>query len=271
MKPLLILLLTVALLVVPAGAITGGTDDTDGEHPETCLVGLRFLEPPSGVRCSGVLVHPRVVLTAGHCIVAMQEAIADGRASGIESVFVNFDPVIFLSLQTVEDSHRASELLLLPEYGDILNFGTPLLRDVGVIILEKPVKKITPAKLPTANLLDQLDLHGAQIRAVGYGGSLQFPPPEGAPLDRTRTRKFVDLDVISTSETYLLAQNRADAGTYFGDSGGPGYLTLDGERVLVSLVSALTEKGVGHAAFARVDLPEVLAFIENSVPRQGNR
>jgi Trypsin len=65
-----------AMLPSPAGAITGGTPDT--VHTNVGLV--RFTTPDGRFRCSGTLISPTVVLTAGHC--------TEGPAT---DVYVSFD------------------------------------------------------------------------------------------------------------------------------------------------------------------------------------
>src|SRR5262245_31265972 len=49
----------------PAGATTGGTEDTGNTYSNVGMV--VFYQPDGRFRCSGTLVAPRVFLTAAHC------------------------------------------------------------------------------------------------------------------------------------------------------------------------------------------------------------
>jgi len=66
--------------VVPAGAITGGQPDGN-MHPYSGLI----LVPEFGF-CSGTLIAPTVVLTAGHCT-----SFFEDPDYGITEVWVTFD------------------------------------------------------------------------------------------------------------------------------------------------------------------------------------
>lgn len=74
----LVVALTVAFTATPAGAVTGGQPD-NGAHPQ-----VAFILAPGVAFCSGSLIAPEVVLTAGHCTSFFD-------AQGVKEVLVSFD------------------------------------------------------------------------------------------------------------------------------------------------------------------------------------
>jgi len=82
---------------VPAGAITGGTEDTANRYSNVGMV--IFYQPDGRFRCSGTLVAPRVFLTAAHC-----------TFQDIGKAIVTFDPLISRTEEEAEvDIPRATD------------------------------------------------------------------------------------------------------------------------------------------------------------------
>jgi hypothetical protein len=159
--------LAAALLVpaaTPAMAITGGQPDGDG-HPYEAL-----LLVPGTTFCSGTLIAPTVILTAGHCTDFWTNP---GDAGPINSVMVSFAPQAEVDADWnpvhPEDWHVASSWVTHPDYdGD----AWPLTWDYGLLFLDEPVD-ITPAQLPEVGALDAIIDNPGQTDArfsdVGYG------------------------------------------------------------------------------------------------------
>jgi hypothetical protein len=77
----LIVLLIVGLTPRPAQAIVGGEVDADNRFSNVCafIVVSRHGAPEQPFQiCSGILIHPRVVLSAGHSTLSSEQIISEG-------------------------------------------------------------------------------------------------------------------------------------------------------------------------------------------------
>lgn len=249
------LLLVLTVGVLPALAITWGEPDT--EH--TNVGAMMMVLPGWGNTpvCSGTLIHPRVFLTAGHC--------TDGVDPG--EVWVNFNQD-GTNLKGILD---VAQVITHPDYW----WGpTSNPHDVGVLILKKPVKKLKPANLPEEGFLDQLlaegklrqGSEGAKFTLVGYGATLDWPPPDIYYEDY---RQYAVSEYQALLDVWLrMSQNQAtgDEGTCYGDSGGPAFWTEpDGTEILVGVTSWGDAQCVASAFNYRVDIPATLDFIDDVI------
>ena len=214
----IVMLLAILLVIVPiAYAITFGQPDGDG-HPN---VGAMIVQEPDGVKylyCSGTLIAPDVFLTAAHCTDAAAAYGADPH-----DAYVTFDPV----WDENATLHRGT-YYLNPNYGH----DSHDLNDVAVIILDKPIrKKIKPASLPPAGLLDDMKrdktLEDQQYITVGYGTLRDDKTGGPNALGGYGQRFFAEQTFMALKPYWLqLSMNPStgNGGTCFGDSGGPHFL-----------------------------------------------
>jgi len=260
------LLLILAVGVLPAAAITWGEPDTEHKNVGAMVVDHPGYGPFQW--CSGTLIHPRVFLTAGHCTNRLEALMAAGQLT-IEGVKVSFDPYNALDLDTML---AVEEMITHPDY----NWGpysNP--RDVGVLILAEEATNITPAELPDEGFLDKLRAEGklrqgskrATFTLVGYGTTLEWPPPTFISLDGKR--RVAESEYQTLLKVWLrMSQNQAkdDGGTCYGDSGGPAFWTEpDGSEILVGITSWGDTQCVATGFNYRVDIPETLSFINDVI------
>jgi secreted trypsin-like serine protease len=242
-------------------AITNGGLDGD-EHPAVVLI-LMEQDGVPAYRCSGVLLSPKYVLTAGHC------TGAPGEFSGLR-IFTESDvengnnSYPFAGRNSVEAVRWAAH----PDYPNELF----IFNDVGVIELAKGVKLPKGkeyASLPVVNILDDLarqrGLQDVTFTAVGYG--LQEINPVFVESERVRmfsTPHLIQINVPGFVGDFslLLSNNHATGGTCFGDSGGPNFI---GDSLVVGGVTSFGLNGncAGTGGVFRIDRQNVLDFINN--------
>lgn len=233
--------LITALTPSPARAITNGFPDTSNRFSN---VGAVLVVSPDGSQsfqlCSGTLISPTVFLTVAHCAQFFMQLLAP---QGL-TLYVSFgNPVPTADLTNVSALIPVSEIIPNPKYvfadQHILNpnhEGDS--GDVAVFILP-PVAGITPATLPTLGLLDQLaaknGLHGAVFTTVGYGTQDRFGT-QANPVPRMFAfSTFLALEVGNLELSINPTLN--NGGACRGDSGGPNFLRVNGEQILMSIVS----------------------------------
>ena len=218
------LVLLVALVAVatasPAGAITYGTPTAGDQY--SYVGGLVTTSTRTGERyvyCTGTLISPTVFLTAAHCDI------------GTDEVCVTFDRTLTKRSKLYCGTFTAS-----PYYTHSQNDPN----DIAVVVFDNPIRGVgTATVVDEVGYLDRLFAEGelnqsSEFVSVGYGGTEFTRGPGGHVPTYLDTRMYATGTFNSLGPGYIrISQNPAtgNAGTCYGDSGGPQF--LDG--VLVSI------------------------------------
>jgi len=244
-----------------AYAITYGEPDGNG-HP---YVGFVTFYDASGTymwRCSGTLVSPTVLLTAGHCTFGTTSAKVwfDADLNDLERPYPDCGG--HTCYTGTPHPH--------PGYDDFATF--PNTSDVGVVVLDTPVEMGTYGELPELGVLDDLATRrGHQdliIRSVGYGLQCVKPVNQADKVRYTSTSMIVNVGSHVTDGYNLHTSNNpgnghgTSGGSCSGDSGGPLFYPED-SNVVVAVVSFGMNANCKGADFSyRVDIANSQDFIE---------
>ena len=129
----------------PAGAITYGVPDGNGQPEVGALLAQQAYPDGTWAECTGTLISPTVFLTAAHC------------DEGVSRVAVTFDSTYSAPRGTTYWGTYHAD----PAYDQ--KQSNP--HDIAVVVLDKAVKGITPARLPAAGSLDSVDTTTASAKA----------------------------------------------------------------------------------------------------------
>lgn len=235
--------------------IVNGAPDATGAYPAVGALLYDFdrngAYNANDALCTGALIAPTVVLTAAHCV----EFLPAGSALHVSfAADLNGSPATIAAASYVYDERYATS-------------GRAQLHDVAVVII--PAQQgITPMRLPTAGLLDQLAargaLRGALFTNVGYGTSATTRGRPAFGYDGRRNVSQSPLMALTPTWLGLLMNTNATGlgGDCYGDSGGPKFLDRTGYRDVVFATVVLGDRPCRATTWDwRTDTPEARSFL----------
>lgn len=264
-----IVLLLSLIVIVPAAAITWGEPD-DGEHPNVGT--LLFRQNGIGYySCTGTMIAPTVMLTAGHCVEEFGNVndvtyvrFEENAMAGYQDVI---DEIITLQEWFDRDWLAVDTVIPHPLYDDYAEF--PMTYDMGVVILSEAVAPSNGfATLPEERFLETLKGQDkSHFVVVGYGQQSTLPPFYQNDYERYKgVVRLLEVNSMLSGKTSSSARFSNNpgigGGTCYGDSGGPTF--YKDTNMIVTVTSfgwAKNGNCVGNDFNFRVDLPTSLDFL----------
>lgn len=201
--------------------IVGGSVSSDGAYPwfgrtDVDIYDLFGFLVSSGT-CGSSLLHPRVAISAFHCL----DAILDPN--------YQFDITIYFGANNFDGSDSLSTRKVETAYFFRENYDFPLY-DIVLYVLDAPVTNIDPIAF---NRACDLPVIGSMAKAIGFGLT-----SDGGSLSNALMEVELEVQPASVCNDFYSGDDLSEAelvcvftqgkGTCQGDSGGPIVGTVDG-------------------------------------------
>lgn len=223
--------------------IVGGTLAPAGKWPDTVAV------LGNQGSCSGTLIAPDVVLTAGHCVGGMTTVIAN----------------------TLDYNAQTGQRSTIKSHTAYPNWQTTY--DVSVIVLNTPITNVTPRPVATTDCTMTSFSSKPAVQLVGFGAT---DINAQAPNTKLYEVTVPVTDAACSNATLGCKPAVAPGGEFAagdgvkdscnGDSGGPVYLNTPRGYVLIGAVSRAYDNATQACGqggiYVRAD--KVLAWIETT-------
>jgi len=212
-------------------AIVNGQETSD--YPATGLM----LHDGQG-SCTGTLVAPRTVLTAGHCV---EQADPSSLSFGFGAAEDQLEQVVQV-VSAVQHPNWDSQQLA---------------NDVAVLTLaeDAPVQRVSMNPKMDSSWV------GKTVTLVGFGVT------DGPSQTGFGTKRMVDVTIDQVDATSLHYTTEQGKTACNGDSGGPAFVEENGNLLVVGVTSYGDEKCQEFGVYTRVDA--YLDFIYGEIAKAG--
>ena len=214
-----------------AFAVENGTDVTGNAVAVQVVANT---SPTSSIKCSGALIAPSIVATAGHCVLDVNGLVS-------KQIWVG-NPGTSLDLNALTSSLMVSSVQITSSFknGASLTVGND---DVVFLILTTPRNLTVPIRLPSEADTQSFKSSKIPLKLIGFGytsNSATGSSPTPYAMDATfGSEQYSQVDSANANSTL--------GGICSGDSGGPVLVSTASELILVGVITG-AQLGGAHCA-----------------------
>lgn len=265
---------------VPANAVINGVQITNAEWSFLVAVGCsgasatddcanrRYGADGLGMFtpqfCGGVLIRPRIVATAAHCMIR-----TNGTPFTAEDIYVGGGTPILGAMTRDPNVTGVDAIVINPTYDNVSQTG-----DLALLVLKHEILDATVLPIATSSAVipetttaqiagwGDIDADGTAPMAANFAQILMYSQAQCAAV----------LGSTFDAETMLCGGAKNDVGwidACQGDSGGPLIATIEGVRTLIGLTSWGPSCAKGNPGiYTRTSelLPPLLAKVRTDYP-----